>query len=382
MWRDIWWVAVHTLKNTFRKRSSLLVYLGLPIIGVIGSIMLYGSSGQQVLRVGIANEDGSAVIAADTAAYVGSLQHVKTTLLTREELKKKLASADLDSGLIMEKGYSDSVAAGKPEGIAIQSVKGQTVTAYIQGMLNAYLDNTAAISRAAGGDRAAFDELYADYRGGEFKLETQQVADTSLTKAMSVQSIGFLILFMMTAAVNLSEIILKSREDRTYYRILSSPISARSYVLANVLVNIAVMVVQVAVALVALRYVFGVDPGLPIAQLGGMLILFALVSVSLSLVIVAFSKNSAVSGAMSNFIITPSCLLAGCFFPISIMPETIRKIGDFMPQRWVLQSIDELQTGDTSRIAINLAVLAAFALVFFLVAAYKFGRNNDTKTFV
>jgi ABC-2 type transport system permease protein len=382
MWREIWWLAVHALKNTFRKRSSLLIYLGLPILGVVATIMLYGNSGQQVLRVGIANEDGSSLIASDTAAYVSSLQNVKTTLLTREELQKKLASSDLDTGLILEKGYSDSVAAGKPEDIIIQSVKGQTVTAYAKGMLNAYLGNTAAISRAAGGDRAAFDKLYAGYRSGGFKLETEPVKDTSLTRAMSNQSIGFLIMFMMTAAVNLSEIILKSREDRTYFRILSSPISSRTYVLANILVNLTVMVVQVAVALIFLRYVFNIDPGLPVAQLGGMLILFALVSVSLSLVIVAFSRNSAVSSSMSNFIITPSCLLAGCFFPSSIMPETIRRIGDFMPQRWVLQSIEDLQAGDTSRIALNMAVLAAFALVFFLIAAYKFGRSNDTRSFV
>ncbi|MNO05271.1 hypothetical protein D3C81_2265920 [compost metagenome] len=65
------------------------------------------------------------------------------------------------------------------------------------------------------------------------------------------------------------------------------------------------------------------------------------------------------------------------------MPEPIRRIADFLPQNWVLQSITSLQAGDSlSGIGFNLAVLLAFAAVFFLVASYRFGRSNDTRNFV
>jgi ABC-2 type transport system permease protein len=111
--------------------------------------------------------------------------------------------------------------------------------------------------------------------------------------------------------------------------------------------------------------------------------LFALVSIGLSLVIVVFSKNSGISSALQNIIVTPTCLLAGCFFPSEIMPEAVRRISEFMPQHWVLQSIENLQQGESlAQIGFNLSVLAAFALVFFLLAAYKIARNNDTRNFV
>ena len=261
-------------------------------------------------------------------------------------------------------------------------MKGQTVTGYVKSMLNAYLDNVAAISRASGGDKQAFDRMYNDYRQGSFKLEALRVKDMSLDQAMSAQSIGFLILFMMNSAINLSELILKSREDRTYFRILSSPISARTYVLANLTINMLIMTAQIALALFFLRFVFHINPGLPIASLGGIMLLFALVSVGLSLVIVAFATSSSSASSMSRFIIIPSCLVAGCFFPPSIMPEALRRIGDFTPQRWVLQSINQLQAGESGQIGLNMAILAAFALVFFLIAAYKFSRSNDTRSFV
>ncbi|TQR44048.1 ABC transporter permease [Paenibacillus popilliae] len=383
MWSEIWFLATKTLIATFRKRSALLIYFGLPIIGILGSILLYGQQGQTQLRIGVVNDDQGQQIAADTIGFVQRLDHVQIVNVTASELKEQLAASKLDSGLIIDSGYSESVLNGNPGHISIESVKGAQVTAYMKSMLHGYIDNVAAMAKISGGDQAKFRQLYDTYHSSDFKLTSQSVNDTSVTKAMSFQSIGFLLLFMMNSATGLSELILKNRENRTYYRILSSPINARTYVLANVLVNIFVMIAQIIVALFFMRVVFNLDPGISMGEMLIILTLFALVSVSVSLVIVAFSKNSAMAGALQNLIVTPTCLLAGCFFPRSIMPEMLRRISDFMPQSWALQSIDKLQSGEAmGNIWFQLTILFAFAVVFFLIATYKFGRNNDTRNFV
>jgi ABC-2 type transport system permease protein len=99
--------------------------------------------------------------------------------------------------------------------------------------------------------------------------------------------------------------------------------------------------------------------------------------------IVAFSKNTTGAGAMQNLIITPTCLLAGCFFPAEIMPATIRKIAEFLPQHWLLDALTRLQAGEAfGSLYLNMLILLAFALAFFLLAVYKFGKNNDTRMFV
>ncbi|BFH59940.1 ABC transporter permease [Paenibacillus azoreducens] len=383
MWSEIWFLAAKTLITTFRKRSALLIYFGLPIVGILASIILYGQQGQKELRVGVVNEDQGQQIAADTIGFVQRLDHVQIVNVTSSELKEKLAASILDSGLIIDSGYSESVLSGNPDHIAIESVKGVEVTAYMKSMLRGYIDNVAAMAKIAGGDQAKFRQLYDAYQSPDFKLTSQSVNDASTTKEMSYSSIGFLVMFMMNSAVGLSELILKNRENRTYYRILSSPISARTYVLANIMVNLIVMFAQIIVALFFMRVVFQMDPGIPMGEMLFILTLFALVSVSVSLVIVAFSKNTAMAGALQNLIIVPTCLLAGCFFPRSIMPEMLRRVSDFMPQSWALQSIGKLQSGEAlGNIWFHLTILFAFAVVFFLIATYKFGRNNDTRNFV
>ncbi|MFY4775641.1 hypothetical protein [Metabacillus sp. RGM 3146] len=50
---------------------------------------------------------------------------------------------------------------------------------------------------------------------------------------MAAGSISYFILIMLVSAGNLSEIILKEKESRTYFRMLSAPIDSQQYVLAN-----------------------------------------------------------------------------------------------------------------------------------------------------
>ncbi|MEC0240997.1 ABC transporter permease [Paenibacillus dokdonensis] len=383
MWNDIWFLVRMTMLTTFRKRGNLLLYFGLPIVGVLVASMLYGSQSTPDLRVGVVNEDGNQVIAADTIRFVQGLSHVKLVNTTKEDLKKSIAASKLDTGIILDAGYSSSVLKGKAEHISIESVKGAQVTAYIKSMLYGYIDNVTAMGTIAAGDTGKFQQLYDAYQVGQFKLTAESVNDKSSGQQMSYQSIGFLIMFMMTSAVNLSQLILKNRENRTYFRILTSPISSRTYVLSNVIVNLIVMIIQITVALFFMKVVFRIDAGIPVGEMVFILGLFALVSVSISLAIVSFSKSTAAAGALQNLIVTPTCLISGCFFPRSIMPEALRKLSDFMPQNWVLESLGKLQAGEAlSSIGFNIVILLAFAVVFFLLATYKFGRNNDARNFV
>lgn len=376
------WLILFTLKREFRKASNLIIYFGLPIAGVLVSMLLYGNSDQGGLSLGIVNAEGSEVAAADTVRFISGLDHVRLETMGEKELHQRLYSGKLDGGVIIEEGYSASLLDGEPEHIVIESVKGAEVTAYLKAMLNGHIGNMVLLAAAADGDPETFKHLLETNLQGNFQVETETVNDHSDQKQMTYQSIGFLILFMMTSAVNLSELILNTKEDRTYFRIISSPVSSRTYVAANIAVNLFVMLAQTVFTLICLQYVFRIDSGIPVLQLMGLMMLFALNSVSISLVIVAFSKNRGVSGSLQNLIIIPSCMLAGCFFPPEVMPSAIRKVSDFMPQSWVLKTIQALQNGrGFAEIALYLGILLAFALVFFLIAIYQFGRNNDIRSF-
>lgn len=89
------------------------------------------------------------------------------------------------------------------------------------------------------------------------------------------------------------------------------------------------------------------------------------------------------AGALQNLIITPSCLIAGCYFPLEIIPESFRQLSGFMPQYWLLETVNKLQNGASlAGLYLNLLTLIGFAAALTLVAIYNFSRNNDTRTFI
>ncbi|TDL50301.1 ABC transporter permease [Paenibacillus dendritiformis] len=380
---EVIWLIRKTMTETFRNKKNWLIYFGLPVAGVLLSMMIYANHSSGTLRVGMLNLDGDQAITQDAIRFLEGLNQIKITVMDEALMKRDLAAGNLDSGIVFGEGFAASVRAGKPEHLDIISVKGTQVTAYVKAMLQSYVGNVAAIGRSAEGDDARFDTIYAAYSQQRFKVTAETLEDTSNMKSMTYQSIGFLVAFMMYSAVSMSEMILKEKENRTFLRLLSAPVSARSYVLSNVAVNVVVMLLQITVTLIVMKNILHIDSVIPYGNIIAALILFAFTAISLSLLIVAFSKSSAGAGALQNLIITPSCLLAGCFFPMDIMPDTMRKISHFMPQHWLLDMINKLQQGvPLGSLALNMAILIAFAAVFALIAIFRFGRNNDIRQFV
>ena len=122
--------------------------------------------------------------------------------------------------------------------------------------LHQYIDNIATISYVAGGNREIFEQMYQDFQHTAYNLSTHTLEDSSKNKYMTNQTIGFLIMIMLMSAGNMSEIILLEKENRTYFRLLSTPINARKYILSNMIVNMIVMTIQVFITLTIMKNVF------------------------------------------------------------------------------------------------------------------------------
>ncbi|WP_439742201.1 ABC transporter permease [Bacillus pseudomycoides] len=380
--KDILWLIQKTLSVLLKNKKGLLLIIGLPIVGSLISFSIYGNVGQGTLNIGVVNKENQ-YIANDTVKFLEGLNHVKVSKIKESEVEDKLTSKKLDGVITLNKGFSQSVRDGKPSHIEVASIKGDQVTGFVKSYLYNYIDNIVAISKVAQNDQSTFDNMYAGYQKSSFKVKAETLQDTSKNKDMTNQTVGYLIMFMLFSAVNLSELILKEKENRTYFRLLSTPIDGKKFILSNVAVNMIVLVVQIVVAVLFMTNVFHTNINMPFMVMIGVLMIFALVAIGMSLAIVSFAKNATSANAMQNIIITPTCLLAGCFFPFEIMPASVQKIADFLPQRWLLDTIGELQKGTPfSDLYLNILILFAFAIAFFLIAIYKFGHNNDARNFI
>ncbi|MDA1476748.1 ABC transporter permease [Bacillus changyiensis] len=378
--KEMLWLIKNTLYVTFKKKKNIILFLCLPLLGIFISLMAGQDHNGTSVKVGIVNHD-SGQIAADTKGFLLGLDNMKVMSINQSEMKSKLAAGELDCVITIDEGFTESVYEGKPDHIKISSIKGAEITGFVKSYLYHYINHIAAIGNAAKGDSKAFQKMYQHDQADTFKVNIHKVEDKHQNE-MNYLMIGFLLMAMLYSAGSLSEILIKEKENRTYFRLLTTPITAKQYVLSNIVVCMLVVTFQIFFTTMMMKHVFHVEPGIPLWQMAVILMLFGLSAIGLSLITVVFANNSKTVGAMQNLIFTPTILLSGCYWPVEVMPTFAQKIANFLPQRWVLETLEQLQEGQQlQHLYLNLLILLAFAIAFFLIVVYKFNHNNNVRNF-
>ena len=380
--RNILLIIANNLKVSFRKKGNIVVYIFLPLLGILFSLLVYSGTGTSILKVGVADNDKS-VLSIDLKGVLQGREGFTVSDVAEDEVNKKLLESGLDAVIVIPEGFGKSVYDGKIEKVDVVSLKGQSTTAWLEQVLNSHIGSLARLSLAAGGDKALFDIMYAQTKDDLIKMNVVKLADKVTSKNMTVTAIGLLIMFMMLGTSFTSMLILKEKRNRTYHRICSAPVNAWKYILANAVTSLIISIIQILILQLAMKYVFHIDTGVGGIELFVILLMFGLVATGIGLVVTAFSGSSYMASTLSSLIMTPTCMLGGCFWSVSMMPEFMRKLSYFMPQRWAIEALEKLQAGDSmAGIYLNLFVLFAFALALMLISAYKFSRTSNVQKFV
>lgn len=380
--RNIMLLIINTLKVTFRKKGNFIVYLLLPLTGVLLSMAIYTGGSDKPLPVGVVDNDTS-VLSGDFTVAVNSSRGYTATAINEADGKEKLLDGSLEAVITIPSGYSDSIYRNSPMKMELMSVKGKDATVWLEHYIDLYTKNLADLSTASGGDKAVFDRLYAQYKANPLKLAEEHVADKQRSKNMTVTSVGFLIMFVMMGAGLTTNFILNEKRNRTYYRICSAPVNQWQYIMSNAVTSLLIVSVQIIVLLLVLTYVFHVETYVPGPVMFLILFMFGLAAVGISLLIAAFSSSSYMSGTLNSVIMTPTCMLGGCFWSVDYMPKVMQKIAYFTPQRWTIEAVQKIQTGvGFENILMNLLILAAFAAAMIAIAAYRFSRTGSIQKFV
>jgi ABC-2 type transport system permease protein len=152
------------------------------------------------------------------------------------------------------------------------------------------------------------------------------------------------------------------REQGILRRLSTTPAPPVWLLAATLVVNVVLAVMAVAVVLVAATVGFGVDdPGQP-AGLALALALCTAALFALGLLIAAVARGAAMAGALGSAAFFPLMFFAGLWVPRPVMPELLRRVGDFTPLGAGVQALQSAMQGDFPS-ATPLLVLAAWAVV-------------------
>jgi ABC-2 type transport system permease protein len=380
--REILLIAANTLKIVFRKKSNIILFILVPVAITTAMMFLMGSASTGSTKVGIYNQD-KGPLGKELAESIAAVEKFNTIEVKGEEINDLVQSQKVDCVIILPENFSENLYKGISVKVNMKTIKGEDATIWIENFTNMFVENLKIIGKSSGGSTEVFSRILDGYMDGSIKLSIGKVEDVSMGRQTASTSLGMLIMFMMYATSITSSLIIKEKQDKTLYRVQSAPVSSKAVVLGNTLANVAIVAIQVTLVAITINHILNVNSGVGTLQLIIVLLIFGLVSISLGMVIIAFSQSTAQAGSLTTLITTPTCMLGGCFWPVSFMPQVLQRIADFMPQRWALKAIESLQTGSSlSGILINLGILIAFAIMFSTIAAYRFKSNKSMESFI
>ncbi len=375
-------LILNTLKVTFRRKGNLIIYLLLPILGVILAVVIYSGAGSARVNIAVADKDAGR-LSVDFTNDLKERDSFKIYDVKESDIRNGLLDRKYDAAIVIPEGFEQGVYAGSIPEIEVISLKGQESTAWIVSFINLNSQNLASLYAASDGDKSAFDKLYDNYRKGSLKIKVEELDDVKTSQNVTVTSMGFLIMFVMLGSSFTSQFILNEKRTRTYYRICSAPVSFREYIAANTLTSLIIISIQILVIQLVMKYIFRLETFVPDGSMFVILFLFGMVATGLNMLITALSSSSYMASTVSTLVMTPTCMLGGCFWSVELMPEIMQKIAFFMPQWWTLDAIKKMQVGggfDT--IGMHLVILLAFAAALLLGAIYRFSRTNGVQKFV
>ena len=267
-----------------------------------------------------------------------------------------------------------------------ESIVGQTLLSFDGARAAA----TAAATLAAAGDQAqrgpqlaaAAAARYLKDGGAGARVAVVQrppvLPEGQTSRDVGVTGVilaGMMVFFMFFGASNVARTILDEEQAGTLPRLFTTPAS-RTIILGGKFTSVFVTVTAQAVVLLAAgALIFRIDWGSP-GAVAALTLLAAAVASGLALLIISMVRTTSQAGAIGAGVYLVLGLLGGNFTGTSATLGTYASIQLVTPNGWLLRGWDTVMRGGTILdVGLNLAVTAAFAVVFFVLAAWRFRKR-------
>lgn len=181
-----------------------------------------------------------------------------------------------------------------------------------------------------------------------------------------------LTLAIVTVAISIVPMYLATyREQGVLRRLATTPASPRDVLGAQVIVNLGLLVVGSALAVVVGLVVVDVEPPQNVLGLLLAFTLATLAALALGLVIASVAPTARATTAIAIAVYFPLLFFAGVWTPGPAMPDALRRIADFAPAGAAAEAMTDAWFGDWPE-PLHLAVLIAWAGLAGFAAAKLF----------
>jgi ABC-2 type transport system permease protein len=355
-----------------RNKFGLFFGLIFPVILILifGAIFSGGSTGS--VDVYVQNKDTGAFGQNIGDSFLTALNESSginvIPVNVSENFPDYLAAHSASDGVVIPQNFSADYIAGKPVNLTVYGNPSSSTSGIVSGTVNGYANYF---------NLNYFQNKYNDTTPAIIGINSTTVntQQTQYVDFLIPGLIGFSILTSpMFSLVNISS---EYKKAKLFKQLSLTPLTKMEWLTAKVLfyilLSIAGFLLMVGVGIFA----FGAHVTLSIWLLP-FLILGPMLFAAMGMLVGTVTKNPETAGVVGNIVTFPMMFLAGTFFPISAMPPYLQTFAHILPLFYVTEGLNNVMVYNNIPAAmVDIAVLAAITVVFFILAVKLFKWRED-----
>jgi ABC-2 type transport system permease protein len=412
--RSILSVAWKDLQVIFKDRGFLVVVIFLPsvfsiLFGSINQKAMDNSRSSITLPIALVNQDEGSY-GEQIAKILGNIEAFKITKLTTPaEAEEQVRSSQVMAAVLIPPTLTQNVDSYQPS--EIQVILDPTQGDYgriIPGILKDVISPVTLVGELSYGIRTLLQD-YAPYQQADAAtqrgLEAQSLAVNMAqvqkeqadpwVKVAAITSTGkdlvvvpnnmfamvvpsFVVMFAFFIVGAMAADLLKERQDGTLRRLMTAPLPRWTIIAGKMLAFVVLVIAQVTLIFGGANLIFDMPLGESFLGLALVTIAMGLAATGLGMLVASLSKTDRQAdtlGTLLGFILAG---LGGCIsigaVPIYKSGGTMETISKLTPHAHALIAYDALlvQSKGLADVLPEVGILLGFALVFLLVAAWRF----------
>ena len=372
--RFLWWtIAKNDLLITFHDKMFFFWLLVFPLLFafIFGVAFQDSSEGDSQVSLDIINHDTGRL----SNALIDELQNEKYSIEVLDAVRE-----DAVRTLIIPEQFTSHILEGEKVELVIQQGEGRNLeagqTAYSH-VLKGIIKIIARVVKTA-----PLDEKDLEARFDKTELErlvtlrTESAGQSQVAPSGFTHSIpGTTVMFLLFTVLMYGGItILQERREGILERLSVSPATFTDIIGGKWLSRVILGMIQIAVLFMAGRLLFKMDLG---ASIGGLFVVALAFSGSiagLSIFLGSVIHKEEIIIVVNIIAANLMAALGGCWWPLEIVPRTVRMFGYLLPTGWTMEAFHKLiffGTGFGSVLP-HAAALSGFTLLFLILAVRFF----------
>lgn len=187
------------------------------------------------------------------------------------------------------------------------------------------------------------------------------------------------VVLTMTMVIMTSLAVTREIERGTMESLLATPVTPLEVMIGKIVPYILVGYIQVALILIAAKFIFGVPMEGSLVLLSLVLVVFVAANLAVGFTFSTLASNQLQAMQMAFFFFLPSLLLSGFMFPFRGMPQWAQWLGEVFPLTHFLRVVRGilLKGNGVNEIAAETGYMALFLIAATALAMRRYRRTLD-----